>query len=522
VIESGSATVDRRKWLLRLIQVRIVAFTIFTSLPLLSGQLSNRDDLIVLLAAVYALSACWYGLLRLNQSYTVQAYAQVISDLLLITWTVNRTGGIDSYCSSLYFVEIVMASILLERRGAYVAATVSSILHFVHLDLVKYGAISSTGPEGPDWPALQVIIGFSIMAFHSVAYLTNYLAENWHHAGVQLERSTGRVAFLKAFNDRILDSMDSGLIVTDQAGKILLFNRAAEGISGCRAERAANMVIQELFPELSTIGVGRFDTWTSRGSEQELFLRFSVSELRIDDKQARGLVWCIDDLTGLRMLERQVRQKEQMAAIGAMSAGIAHEIRNPLASIAGSFNTLRSDLELTAEQTRLAQIITRETERLNRTIADFLSYARIPAPKPETMDLSVLISETVSLIRNSPELKPSHSIETRLQPVARPVDGGMMRQVFYNLATNAFKAMPDGGRLMISLEGRSSGAHIRFEDTGVGISEDQLERLFVPFQSSKNGTGLGLPIVYQIVTAHSGSISVKSRRGAGATFYIDI
>jgi two-component system sensor histidine kinase PilS (NtrC family) len=160
---------------------------------------------------------------------------------------------------------------------------------------------------------------------------------------------------------------------------------------------------------------------------------------------------------------------------------------------------------------------------LNRTITDFLSYARTPAPRPTSLDLSNLISETVSLMRNSPELKAGHSIETRLEPVTRPVDESMMRQVFYNLATNAFRAMPEGGRLTIRLEKRNGNARIQFEDTGKGMNDDELKKLFVPFQSSfATGTGLGLPIVYQIVNAHNGTISVKSRRGVGSVFAIDI
>src|SRR5262249_31154902 len=162
----------------------------------------------------------------------------------------------------------------------------------------------------------------------------------------------------------------------------------------------------------------------------------------------------------------------------------------------GSFNLLKSDLDLEPDQQQLAEIITRETERLNHTITEFLSYARPRTPERKRVDLSALISETVQLMRNSPELKQDHRIETSLRPVEVDVDEGMMRQVFYNLASNAVKAMPEGGTLMISLDGRNGNARIQFKDAGIGIEEDELKRLFVPFNSSfKNGTGLGLPIV---------------------------
>jgi two-component system sensor histidine kinase PilS (NtrC family) len=507
----------------RLIYVRIVAFSVFILIPWFTGKFADPGDVDMLLGAVAALSVIWIALLHIDKHYVAQSYAQIILDLLLITWTVNRTGGVDSYVSNLYFLEIVMSSILLERRGAFIGATLSSVLHLAHLDLVKYGALPGMGSGGSDWSELQFIISLNILGFCAVAYLSNYLAESLRHAGAQLEKSSGQMAFLRAFSSRIIDSMDSGLITTDRSGRIHLLNRSAQHITGRHMSEALQMTIRELFPEVQRVGAMRFETWTKRASGQDIYLRFSVSPIMIDEKNTAGYVWSIEDQTELKLLEQQVRHKEEMAKIGAMSAGIAHEIRNPLASIKGSFDLLHSELQLTPDQDRLAEIIKREAERLNKTITEFLAYARTPAPKVEPLDLSVLISETVSLMRNSPELKSNHEIETRLAPVTRQVDGSMMRQVFYNLASNAFRAMPDGGKLTIRLETRGRLARIQFEDTGNGMDEDQMKQLFVPFYSKfANGTGLGLPIVYQIVNAHNGTLSVKSQLGAGSVFVIDI
>jgi two-component system, NtrC family, sensor histidine kinase PilS len=523
VTQPELADVDRRRWLNRLIYVRIVAFSVFILIAWFSGKFDNPRDVDMLLGGVCALSVIWLALLHINTHYDGQAYAQIVVDLLMITWIVNRTGGVDSYVSTLYFLEIVMSSILLAGRGALVAAAFSSLMHLVHLDLVRYGALPSVRSAGPDWPELQFIISLNILGFCAVAYLSNYLAENLRHAGAQLEKSSGQMAFLRAFSSRIIDSMDSGLITTDRSGRIHLLNRTAQHITGRHISEALQMTIREIFPEVQRVGAMRFETWTRRANGQEIYLRFSVSPIMIDEKNTAGYVWSIEDLTELKLLERQVRQKEQMAALGAMSAGIAHEIRNPLASIKGSFDLLQSELQLTSDQGRLAEIIKRETERLNRTITDFLAYARPPSPKLEILDLAVVISETVSLIRNNPELKETHEIETKLIPVTRHVDGSMMRQVFYNLASNAFRAMPEGGKLTIHLEKRGGAARIKFEDTGQGMDEDQLKQLFVPFYSKfSNGTGLGLPIVYQIVNAHNGTMSVKSQLGVGSVFVIDI
>jgi two-component system sensor histidine kinase PilS (NtrC family) len=516
-----SAVMDRRNWLLRLIYARLAVITICV-IAETTRRSDSLGDMLILLTATYALSACWFGLLRLNESYVLQSYAQIGVDLLLITWAINRTGGVDSYLSSLYFLEIVMSSILLEKRGAFMTGTASSVIHFAHLDLGYFGYIPFPTTT-IDLPSLQYIISLSIFGFCSVAFLSNFLAESVRKTGAELKKSTGQVAFLQAFSDRIIHSLGTGLVTTDTEGRIYLFNRAAEEITGYEADYALRLKVWDLFPGLPRVRSSHCEISAARADGVTLNLRFSVSPVMIDEKNTAGYVWCFDDVTELRLLERQMRQKEQMAAIGTMSAGIAHEIRNPLASIAGSFNLLKSDLDLDPSQSQLAEIITRETERLNRTITEFLSYARPRPPSRTRVNLGALISETVQLMRNSPELKQEHRIETRLHPITAEVDESMMRQVFYNLATNAFKAMPEGGTLTIKLEGRNGNAQIRFEDTGVGLGEDELKRLFVPFNSSfKNGTGLGLPIVYQIVNAHNGAISVRSQKGAGTAVIIDL
>jgi two-component system sensor histidine kinase PilS (NtrC family) len=520
---SSIAVMDPGRWLLRLIYIRIAIFTIFVAAEA-SRKGSSAADMLILLAVVYALSVCWFGLLKLSRCYVWQSYTQIAVDLILITWAVNRTGGLDSYLTSLYFLVIVISSILLERRGAFVAGTASSVIHFAHMDLSYFRYIPSTTVGWPDLPSLQYIISLSIFGFCSVAFLSNFLAESWRRAGAELQKSTGQVAFLQAFSDRIMDSLGTGLVTTDSEGRIYLFNRAAESISGYRSEEALRMEIWEVFSGLEPkVDASRFEISATRRDGASVNLRFSVSPVMIDEQNTAGYVWCIDDVTELRALEQQMRQKEQMAAIGALSAGIAHEIRNPLASLVGSFNLLQSELKLDPDQRRLAEIIRREAERLNRTITEFLSYARPRSPNRKRVDLSELVSETVQLMRNSAELKQEHRIETRLRPAPAEVDESMMRQVFYNLASNAFKAMPDGGTLTIALEERNGNAQIRFQDTGVGFEEEELKRLFVPFNSSfKNGTGLGLPIVYQIVNAHNGSIDVRSRKGAGTTVVIDL
>ena len=322
----------------------------------------------------------------------------------------------------------------------------------------------------------------------------------------------------------IIDSLGSGLVTTDLNGKIYLFNPAAAEISGRSSEEVVGSAIREIFPALpADAGVGNFEVTIAGRGKPELCLQFSVTPLTMDSLGPTGYVWCFDDVTEMREMERELRKKERMAAIGVMSAGIAHEIRNPLASITGSFRLLQSELKLESEQMQLVRIIARETERLNQTINDFLLYARPSAPRLKPVRLDQVISDSVQLIKNSPDLGPDHNIESDLEPVTANLDEGMMRQVLYNLASNAFKAMPDGGTFRIVLRRKQDGARLRFEDSGRGMSGSEVDSAFLPFNSAfRTGTGLGLSIVYQIVTSHKGSISVRSKPGEGTTFTVDL
>ncbi len=510
-----------------MIWVRVVVFTLFVGAQLTWVRSRGEDptDLLVLLGAVYALSFCWAGLRRLNSSYLAQAYAQIAVDLALITWTVNRTGTIDSYFGLLYFVEIVMASILLRPKSAYVTAIAASLLYGIHLDLAYFGVIPATGTETlPTLINLQIIVGVTIFGFCAVGFLVNTLVETLHASDVRLEESTGQVAFLQALTSNIIDSLGSGLITTDLEGRIFVFNPAAERILGRKADHVVGRPIQKVIDGLDrSPEVGHFELSLTAADGTASCLNFSVTTLAVEGGRPSGYVWSFDDVTEIRDMETRLHKQERMAAIGLLSAGIAHEIRNPLASISGSFALLRSELELDAEQQQLVDIIVRETERLNQTVTDFLHYARPPTPRLRMTPLDDLIRDSLQLLSNSTDLESGHRIETDLEDVVAEVDEQMMRQVVFNLASNAFKAMPESGTLKVTLARAGERIRISFADTGIGMTREEIDRVFVPFNSSfKRGTGLGLPIVYQVVSSHSGRIDVDSTRGKGTTFTVEI
>jgi two-component system sensor histidine kinase PilS (NtrC family) len=228
----------------------------------------------------------------------------------------------------------------------------------------------------------------------------------------------------------------------------------------------------------------------------------------------------------LKRLEGEIRAKDRMAAVGEMAAGMAHEIRNPLASISGSVGLLRKEVDLTEEQDRLMSIVLHESQRLNKIIDGFLIYSRQITYNPRTVDLNELMDDTVTLLHNNPEVTVKHRIESisGQRPLECHLDPDLIKQVFWNLSHNAIRAMPEGGTLTIELmESSDDEVKIVFRDTGVGIEEDRIDRIFEPFHSSfSNGTGLGLAIVYQIVQAHHGRIEAHSSRGLGSVFEVSL
>ena len=256
-----------------------------------------------------------------------------------------------------------------------------------------------------------------------------------------------------------------------------------------------------------------------------VFIGMSCSPLSSENEERIGYVVFFRDLTEIRKLEETVQFKEKMAAIGELAAGLAHEIRNPLASMSGSIQILRSELQLSDERARLAEIILRESERLNKILENFLAYAGPPSPVSlQPTDLLPLVQDAVALLKNSPDFnKESHTI--KISPHNGPVqcmgNPDQLRQVVWNILNNGLRAMPDGGSLSIELGRENARALLSFRDEGVGMTLEERKKLFQPFHSGfRKGVGLGMAIVYQIIHQHKGQIDVNSRPGEGTVVSI--
>jgi two-component system sensor histidine kinase PilS (NtrC family) len=271
----------------------------------------------------------------------------------------------------------------------------------------------------------------------------------------------------------------------------------------------------------------RFEADCLTADGLRLRLGFSVSPLFAETGDTTGTVITFQDLTHIRALEETSRRQDRLAAIGRMAASIAHEIRNPLAAMRGSIQMLRADMEGESSQTELMEIILRESDRLNRIISDFLSYARPRSIIQSKVDVGDLLRQTFTLLRHSAEIHESQIIEEAVPatPVLANADSEQLQQVFWNLARNALQAMPlpNGGTLRATVAKHGQNRlRIAFSDTGRGMSPEQVEHLFEPFSSTTGGTGLGLSIVYQIIRDHGGTINVRSREGQGTTITIEL
>lgn len=493
---------------------------------------------ISLLSIVAVFTIIYAVIWRISRNTLVQARFQLGVDVLLITWLVWNSDAIHSPYIALYIVVIAISSLFLSAREA-VIMSVASAVAFTTCTL-----ISTNLGQGPanalvsnSIPQTVQTVGMFDVAFFVVGLLSARLAERQSRSDVRLLAATQSLANLRALHERIVESIRSGVVTTDLEGRIYTFNLAAKEITGYEEETVRGKQASIFFGEmkdrialsLNALAEGkplpRFETDCLTSEGLRLRLGFSIAPLFSEANETTGLVLTFQDLTQVRALEETSRRQDRLAAIGRMAASIAHEIRNPLAAMRGSIQMLRSEMDNDSSQTELMEIILRESDRLNRIITDFLSYARPRSLTQSTVDVGDLLHQTFSLLRHSPEILATQTIVEELPPMqlVADADEGQLKQVFWNLARNALQAMPNGGTLRASLQQNSNNRlRIAFSDTGRGMTPDQVEHLFEPFSSTTGGTGLGLSIVYQIIRDHGGTINVRSREGQGTTITIEL
>lgn len=555
---------NQRRRLQWLMFFRVVIVTFFLGMAAVTHLLKEDtyfDDSYVvyiygLIGSIYVVTIVYLAILSVVKNLSRFIYLQISVDIFFITALIFITGGRSSIYPFMYSISIISASIFLFLPGGLVAASLSSFLYTLMISCQHYGLVK---PLGASFVALTgdtavpfyypVIVNIS--SFYLVALLSSFLAEQTKKSQLQLKEKQVDIENLEALNENIIQSINSGLLTLDLDGRVVSLNQAACDITGYPAFQMLHRPIRDIFPDIviphvrdisdDDFAIPRFEMSYKREDGKIFYLGFSVSVLKNKGGQGIGRILGFQDLTSFKEMQESVKRMDRLAAVGRLAAGIAHEVRNPLASISGSAQMLSKNLDISPEDKRLLDIIVRESSNLNLLISDFTQFARPVKQDREVVNLKKTVAEVVSLFKNSPDCSGLENIRMDIRDDLQ-VNVGQQQfsQVLWNLMINAAQSisddtgeisvaareMEDGFQPVDGMDDRKDKAaltwlELTIRDTGCGIDRSDLDRIFDPFYTTKDrGTGLGLSIVYKIVQDMEGVILVDSEVGRGTVFSI--
>jgi two-component system sensor histidine kinase PilS (NtrC family) len=529
-----------------MIAVRVICVgAALSAVAILAGagvEMPNVLTIAGLLFLVFPLSLVWWLFHRMGRGRRKLVYAQLAADTGVVTGIVYCTGGATSEFTVLYFVVILLASICLSMRGALLGASLAGAL-FVAASVVEHARHQIPGPPGSaQISAAYMVINLvlQVLSFYLVAVLSGYLSQRIGVFGARLKSTTRELQKMKMDTHSITESMSSGFVIVDSESTVTEFNRSASRMLGVPVGEAIGGKAVDVLAPVSADLYAKVVSALDEGREEErgearvlardgreVPLGVSVSLLKYCGA-THGVVLIFQDLTDVKRMGEKMRLADKLAALGELSAAVAHEIRTPLASICGSVEMLRDSLDIRGENRRLLDLVVKESDRLKCIIDHFLEFARSRPSRFSEVSLDAVLAGVVRLVRNHPSFGGGIEVEVEAQvPVMAWVDEETIKQVFYNLALNAVEALAPGGRLTVRLEKGEREADgfavVTFRDTGVGIDRTDLAQVFEPFFTrKKTGTGLGLAIASKIVEEHGGRIEIESKKGSGtvATVYL--
>ncbi len=550
-----------RKSLHSLIVIRLVVLSAILGLGIfvLRGEGESWNKPFFAMLGITALLSLVYGMaVKWGKSLRFQAIAQLVVDVGLATGIIHYTGGFASPFSLLYILIISAGSRFFLLRGTVLLALFCAAVHAAHLSthllfagtgvFESVGPIPEFGPVGEGGKLLALQVSLYTITFVILAVLSGYLSVRVHRGGIALAAVRSRLQRPRLYTDQILRSLSSGLLTVDQGGNIVHFNHAAERITGLESPsvigRRYDAVLEEVSPPLVTLLRGILSGWKEL-LRQETTLRslaggvlpigMSASALKNEEGESAGVVCIFQDLTEVRRIEEHVRSVDRLAAVGELSSGIAHEIRNPLATISGSIQVLRAELVVEGENRRLLDLVVRESDRLHNIVEEFLDFARIGPIRRDRVNVNELITEIIGALPNHPRRGAGVEVLFEKPGIEYGLIGDeeQLRRVFLNLIVNAFDAVGKEGIVTVhirpvdsfqaSADDRPSEAlEITVRDTGPGVDPEMEKEIFRPFFTTKpGGVGLGLALAQKIVVSHGGKIDMRSD-AKGTTFSVTL
>jgi two-component system sensor histidine kinase PilS (NtrC family) len=546
---------DEEELRLRLKTIMVLRMALLTGFVALLTALALRlsfsapiGPLTVVICSGYLLCIL-YALVFKIWKPSLQASFQIIGDLFLVGGIIYTTGGTQSPVSFLFLFVIVAASSIFPRAGCYLAASGASILYGSLIDLEYYEFIR---PYYLFYQPKDLIEGahafylifLNIGSYYSVAYLSSLLNQRLRSVKKELAVASKNLLELQAFHANVVQDMGSGLITAGASGCITSMNRSAEEITGYALTESLGQPCDSLLSVATlknffkqpkdTLRPFQTEGECKRKDGKSISIRLKVSRLSGPEETHKGFICVFEDLTEFHELQDKISQAERLAAVGRISAGLAHEIRNPLASVSGSIQMLSKGLDLENYHRKLMEIVMKETDRLNSILTDFLNYSQPRKNRKTLVDLTQLIQDVNTLIKHNEDFSATHQIvfHSDADHLVINADEEEIKQVAWNLCINGLQSMDEGGTLKIGLKKVSAFYAVNFqsdkrgylltvEDEGCGIPAGQLKKIFDPFNTTKeNGVGLGLATVYRIVQQNEGAIEVTSKEGQGTKFSV--